>query len=101
MANEVRILVSADDKASGVFRKVGGEAGGLGGKIRGALVPAVKIAGAAFGALGVVLGTSIKEAMESQKVIAQLEAVLKSTKGAAGLTKKKKMGMAGRVPKGQ
>jgi len=94
MANEVRILVSADDKASGTFRKVGGEAGGLSQKLRGALVPAVALAGAAFGGLGVVLGTSIKEAMESQKVIAQLEAVLKSTKGTAGLTKTQLLDMA-------
>jgi len=94
MANEVRIVVSADDQASGKLKGIGGHVGGLSQKLRGALMPAVKVAGAAFGALGVVLGTSIKEAMESQKVIAQLEAVLKSTKGAAGLTKKEMLDMA-------
>src|SRR3990172_8452899 len=94
MANEVRIVVSADDQASGKLKGIGGHVGGLSQKLRGALMPAVKVAGAAFGALGVVLGSSMKEAMESQKVIAQLEAVLKSTKGTAGLTKTQLLDMA-------
>src|SRR3990170_948120 len=99
MANEVRIVVSADDQASGKLKGIGGHVGGLSQKLRGALMPAVKVAGAAFGALGVVLGTSVNEAMKSQKVIKQLDAVLKSTKGAAGLTKKELLDMAGAFQK--
>jgi hypothetical protein len=52
--------------------------------------------GAAAGvvALGGFLASSVKEAMESQKVIAQLDAVLKSTGGTAGLTSKQIQDMA-------
>ena len=94
MANEVRILVSADDKASGVIRGVDKSVGGLSSSLRGALMPAVKATALGLGVLGGVLVTSIKEAMDSQKAIAQLEAVLTSTKGAAGLTKKELLDMA-------
>ena len=88
MANEVRILVTADDKASAKLKGVGDHVGGLSSKLRGALLPAAVAAGAGIGILGAGLVSSIKQAMESQKVQAQLAAVLKSTGGAAGVTAK-------------
>src|SRR3990172_7447950 len=94
MANEVRILVNADDKASRVFQGVQKGGNSLSKTLRSALMPAVAGVGVAFGVLGGVLATSVKEAMESQKVTKQLEAVLKSTGGAAGLTKQQLLDMA-------
>lgn len=88
MPNEVRITVSADDKASGPLRSIGGVASGLGKTMKSALMPAVAGAAVGFGVLGAGLLSSVKQAMESQKVQAQLGAVLKSTGGAAGVTAK-------------
>src|SRR3990172_9454871 len=97
MANEVRITVTADDKASGVFRGVDKQAGGLGKTLSSALKPALLGAGAAFVGVGAVLASSVKQAMEAQKVQAQLAAVLKSTGGAAGVTAKMATDLASRL----
>jgi len=87
--NEVRIVVSADTgDAERGFKRVGGGVDSLSSRLKGALRPALLGAGVAFAGLGAILGTSVKEAMESQKVQAQLAAVLKSTGGAAGVTAK-------------
>ncbi len=100
-AAELAILISARDAASPVLNKVAGKTGVVGGalgKLGGIMGGPLKvgaIAGVgAIGLLGGALATSIKEAMEAQKVQAQLVAVLKSTKGAAGLTKKALLDMA-------
>src|SRR3990167_6326257 len=94
MAADLTLIIRAKDLASGVLSGVDTQAGGL-GKTFGVLGKAAAVgAGAGLVALGGILATSVKEAMESQKVIAQLEAVLKSTKGTAGLTKKELLNMA-------
>src|SRR3989304_328099 len=94
MANEVRILVSADDKASGVLRDVDKTAGGLSKTLGGALKIGALAGAAGISGLGAVLISSVKEAMGSQRSIAQLDAVLTSTRGAAGLTKQQILNMA-------
>lgn len=90
MAERLEIIVTATDKASGVLSGITGKLGGLGGIAKGALIGglgmAVTGATAALGGLGAGLGVSISEAMEAEEVMAQLNAVLKSTGGAAGVT---------------
>ena len=79
MANEVEILVTATDTASSVLSGVGSALGGI--------ATAAIAAGAALTALVTAgLVSSVKSAVESQDAIANLEATLKSTGGAVGLT---------------
>ena len=90
-AAELAFIVKAIDDASGTLKGVGGEldnmhgkASKLGGLLKGAFAVGAGVAVAGIGALGVVLGSSVKEAMAAEETHAQLLAVLKSTGGAAG-----------------
>ncbi len=92
-AAELSFVVKAIDQASGTLDHVGGKVGGmrgalgkLGGMAGGALVGGIGIAVAGIGGLGAILASSTKEAMAAEEVSAQLEAVLKSTGGVAGMT---------------
>lgn len=91
MANEITVRVKAEDSATATFQKVGKEAQGLGkvlgdvGKIAGGFLAANVVAGVGQKLSGFI-GDSIKAAQESKEVNAQLEAVLKSTGNAAGLS---------------
>lgn len=91
MANEITVRVKAEDSATATFQKVGKEAQGLGkvlgdvGKIAGGFLAANVVAGVGQKLSGFI-GDSIKAAQESKEVNAQLEAVLKSTGSAAGLS---------------
>lgn len=82
---ELKIKITADDNASTILSKIGKTA-------KDALGTAVKVAaGVALGgitAFGAGLMTSVKAAMDSEKTAKQLEAVLKSTGGVAGVTAK-------------
>src|SRR3990167_8868997 len=94
MAADLILIIRAKDLASGVLSGVDKQAGGL-GKTFGALGKAAAVgAGAGLVAPGGILATSVKEAMESQKVLGQLDAVLASTGGAAGLARKQLVDMA-------
>jgi hypothetical protein len=93
MAADLSIIIKAVDQASGtingVQRELGGlekGAGRLGGILKGGLMVGAGVAVAGIGALGAVLGSSVKAASEAEDIQAQLEAVLKSTGGAAGMT---------------
>ena len=79
MAEKLEILITADDRASRVMKGLGNIAGG--GLKAGMLGAAAGVAALASG-----LGLAITEAMEAQTVQAQLNAVLKSTGGVAGVT---------------
>jgi len=82
MTNVIDILISAKDNASATIKKVGES-------VKASQVDFTKMAvagGIAFGALSGVIMKSVGAAQESQMVHAQLEAVLKSTGGAVGLT---------------
>lgn len=91
MAEKLEIIVSATDKASSVLGGIKGALGGLGGLAKGALLGGVGIAAtAASSALGGVtagLELAINEAVEAEGVLAQLDAVLESTGGAAGVSR--------------
>lgn len=80
-------LDQAQDKAEGVFDGLSD----LGSK---AITIGVAGATAAITALGAGLAFAVGEAMEAQEVTAQLDAVLESTGGAAGVTADMAMGLA-------
>jgi hypothetical protein len=93
MAADLSIIIKAVDQASGTINGVQQELGGLekgagrlGGILKGGLMVGAGVAVAGIGALGAVLGSSVKEAAAAEEVTAQLNAVLKSTGGAAGMT---------------
>ena len=88
MAVSLALIIKAHDQASRVLAGVEKQAGGLGSKFAALGKVAAIGAGAGIVALGGILATSVKEAMESQKALAQLDAVLESTGKAAGVSKK-------------
>lgn len=92
--SELSIVVRARNEASRVMKEVMNDAKGVGGSIKKSFAdatPASAAMGAAVAAAGaVVVGfgvSSVKAFMEAQDASAQLDAVLKSTGGAAGVTK--------------
>ena len=93
-AAELSFVVKAIDQASGTLNSVNNEIDGLntkssklGGMLKGGLALGATAAVAGMAALGTVLVQSVKEAQAAQEVSAQLDAVLKSTGGAAGMTR--------------
>lgn len=93
MSVDLKIIVKAVDQASGTIQEVGREvngletkAGRLGGILKGGLLIGAGAAVAGIGALGAVLGASVAAASDAEDIQAQLNAVLKSTEGVAGMT---------------
>jgi hypothetical protein len=76
---DLEIILKAKDQASSVLGKVGGALGALG-------TAGLAVAGAGLAAMGAGLVASISAAAEAEQVQAQLNAVLKATSGAAGVT---------------
>jgi len=76
---KVQILILAKDEASNVFSKVGDV-----GKTALKVVGGLAVAG--FGALAGGIGYAMSEAMAAEEISAQLNAVLESTGGIAGVT---------------
>src|SRR3990167_5858648 len=94
MATQLDLLIKARDEASATLKGIGQESEGLGSKLATLGKVAAVGAGVGIAALGGFLATSVKEAMESQKVTRQLEEVLRSTGQAAGFTKDQMLAMA-------
>lgn len=86
MAATVDIVLKGIDNASGVIKSVGGALGGLADIAGGAFNAAMGVATAGVGALAAGMAYGIQQAMDTEKVLAQTEAVIKSTGGAAGMT---------------
>lgn len=94
MANKVTIIIDADgkayiegiDKASGATDKLDAKAGKLGKTIGTALKWGAVAATAALAGLTYELVRSIQAANAQEEATAKLEATLRSTAGAAGLT---------------
>src|SRR4030095_1303411 len=88
MANEVRIIVTAQDKTKGTFKGLKSAIGGV-------------LTGAAVLGTGIVLamGKASEAARDAAKVHAQTKAVIKSTGGAAKITAKQMEDMATRISK--
>lgn len=85
MANEVRILVTADDRASGPIGNVRQNVATMAAGFATGLLATEAFTGA-MSALGGVVSSSVGAFLESEQVTAKLNAVLKSTGGAAGVT---------------
>lgn len=83
----LEIIIQGTDKASGEFGKASTALEKLGGIGKGILTVGMAAAAAGVAALGAGLGIAVSEAMEAQAGLAQLDAVLKSTGGAAGVTR--------------
>lgn len=86
MAETVKIVIDADDKASKEIKNVNGALDKLGGLAKGVLAGGAAVGIAAIYSLGNVLVDSVQAAMEAQEAQAQLAAVIKSTGGVAGVT---------------
>lgn len=86
MAETVKIVLDADDKASKTISGVHGAMSKLGDVAKGLAVGGIAVAGAAVAGLTSVLLDSVQAAMEAQEAQAQLAAVIESTGGAAGVT---------------
>ncbi len=85
-AAEISILIKARDEATSVFQKVKASASDLGSHMGTVLKVGALAAGAGIIGAGLALKSFVSDAMESQKVMAQTNAVLLSTKGAAGVS---------------
>ena len=83
----LEIIIQGTDKASGEFGKASTALEKLGGIGKGILTVGMTAAAAGVAALGAGLGIAVSEAMEAQAGLAQLDAVLESTGGAAGVTR--------------
>jgi hypothetical protein len=87
MSEELVVKITADDQASSVLKGLGGTLSSV-SNIAGTIFKTGLMAGTAgLAALAGGIGVSIKAASEAEKIDAQLGAVLKSTGGAAGVTK--------------
>ena len=86
MAETVKIVIDADDRASKTIDGMHGTLNKLGGVVKGLAMGGAMVGAAAIVGLGSALLDSVNAAMEAQEVQAQLDSVLKSTGGAAGVT---------------
>lgn len=98
MANTIEIIIKARNETGKVFSEIGKGFSDLGdfgvGVLKTGLTAAFATAAAGATALGGALAYAVGEAMEAQAGIAQLEAVLKSTGGIAGVTKDSALDLA-------
>ena len=86
MAETVKIVIDADDKASKEIQGVHSALDKLGGMAKGLALGGIAVGVAGIAALGNVLMDSVSAAMEAQAAQAQLAAVIESTGGIAGVT---------------
>jgi hypothetical protein len=93
-AAELAILIKARDEASKTLDGIHGKVKGLGGALSGALKVGGLAAAGGIGIAVVALKGFVQEAAEAQKVQAQTNAVLASTKGIAGVTAAAVSGLA-------
>lgn len=93
----IKAVITAEDRASATLRNFGNKASSLGSTLKkGLKIAAVGLAAAGAGAIAFGV-SSVKAFQESQKATAQLNAVLKSTKGAAGVSAKAATDLANKL----
>ena len=90
----LEIILRARDEASKTLQKVGKETSDLGDLMRGSFKNAAMISGVALGALGLEAVRAVGAFNESQEALTQLDAVLESTGGKAGVTRKQVLALA-------
>lgn len=88
----IKAVITAEDRASKTLKNFGDEADKMSGKLKAGLA-AAGIAAAGFAV------TSVKAFMESQDIMAQTNAVLKSTGGVAGVSAKQVSELASSLQK--
>lgn len=87
MASEtLEVIITAKDQTGGALNGLKSTLGGIGAIAGGVLTAGVGLAATAFGALVTEIGASVQAASDSEVVITQLNAVLESTGGIAGVT---------------
>ncbi len=86
MANEVKLTFTGEDQVSGVISGISGAIGGLGTVALGVAAAGIAALTGGVIALGDALDESVKQAMDMQTVTAQLNQVIASTGGVAGIT---------------
>lgn len=91
------IILRAKDEASETIKNVGKQTSGLADILSGSFKNAAIVSGVALAGLATEAVRSIGAFQDSQKVMAQTEAVLRSTKGAAGVTAEEISNLAGRL----
>lgn len=87
MSETVEIIINAKDNASGTLGGISGGIKSLGNMAATVAKAGLAVFAAGVAAVGTGLAYSLKQAMEAQEGLAQLDAVLKSTGGAAGVTR--------------
>lgn len=96
---QIKAVITAEDRASATLNKFGQNVNGVSSKIsKGLKVAAVGVAAAATAAVAFGV-SSVKSFQESENAVAQLNAVLKSTKGVAGVTAKAATNLANSLQK--
>lgn len=99
----VEIVINAKDNASATLGKLTGELKSFGGNatkfLGNAVQAASQVAVAGLTAVGAGAALSVKAFMESENAVAQMNAVLKSTKNAAGMSAESLQNMAGELQK--
>ena len=85
-SKELVVLNAAGEQAHEVLRELGGEAGRVGGFLS-ALGPAGIVAAAAIGALTAVVVEGLREYAKFEQAQLRIQAILKATGNAAGVTK--------------
>jgi hypothetical protein len=99
MAEKVEVVITGKDELSGALSGVSGSIRGLGTIALGVAAGGLAVLGAGVAGLGMFLKDSVSEAMDAQNVLAQLNQVIESTGGAAGVTSEEIQNMAGELQK--
>jgi hypothetical protein len=86
MADKLEVVIIGKDELSATLKGIQSNMEGLADIAKGALTVGLGAATAAFGAMSAAAVFLVKEAMDAQEAEAQLNAVLKSTGGIAGVT---------------
>lgn len=83
---DLSLIIKAQNAASGVLKQIEGDVGGLGKMMSTGLKVGALAAAGGVGAAAFALKSFVGDAMETQKIMAQTNAVLASTHGAAGMS---------------
>lgn len=86
-SNLLQLVIKVRDEASDTLKQVGSTVNNVGNSLKEGFGKAAIVSGVALAGLTAEAVKSINAFQESELAVSQLEAVLKSTKGAAGITK--------------
>lgn len=96
---KIEVLITGKDQLSGVLGGIHGALNGLGTVALGLAAGGIAVLGAGLVGLGTILKSSVGEAMEAQNVLAQLNQVIESTGGVAGISAEEVQKMASELQK--